>query len=1081
MRRLRMSHAVTLAWVMAVVVFSAAMAIGQTDSATVSGRVVDPSGSIVTGARVTLVDVDRETTTTISTNSSGLYTFHGVHPGRYRMEVAAKGFKIVNVTGLTVNTQANLEQNFALSLGSVSESITVEAKAGEISTSVSTVVDRQFVENLPLNGRSFQTLMQLTPGVVVTPTSNSDSGQFSVNGQRASSNYFMVDGVSANIGAASNNLATQNAAGSIPGFSVLGGTNNLVSVDALQEFRIQTSTYAPEFGRVPGAQVSIETRSGTNQFHGTLFEYLRNDVLDAKDWFNGDVAAGTPPLKKSQERQNDFGGVLGGPIFKDKTFFFFSYEGEILRLPRTAITRVPSLTVRQDPSTPAAILPLLNAYPLPNQPATAADVASDLAPFAASFSDRSTLNATSLRIDHRINERLGLFARYNYSPSELLTRGNGGFQAVNDVTQFDVNTQTLTFGSIWSITPTLINDLRFNYSRNSASGADRIDSFGGASVPQESFFVPAAFSGNRAAGAFIFLSFPGGLLTGPLTSNVQRQVQFVESVSFQKGKHAIKLGADYRRLSPTQTLPAYTNQTTFLDVPSAVSLTPLQAFVTANTPIQVRFQNLGVYLQDTWKVVPRLTLTYGLRWDVDFTPSTVDAPDFLALTNVSDPNTLAVAPSGTRIFATRYHNVAPRIGLAYLLFPSLRHQMLLRGGFGIFYDLATQQVANLISSSQFPFGSGKICAAFTATDPACGGPLTFPLSATVLQPPPIAFSSTDSLVGFDPDMNLPHTLQWNIALEQSLSDKQVLSASYIGAVGRGLVQPEVFFRPVLPSIVNLFGNYATSDYHAMQLQFRRQAYRGLQVLTSYTWSHSIDTASSSSTGASENLFARTTNEGSSRGSSDFDVRQAFSAGVTYSIPNLDAKPVLKSIAAGWSFDSIIQGRSATPVDVEDTAFALLGTSLTAVRPDVVPGQPLYLHGAACATIGGGSCPGGKAFNPKAFTDPPFDPSTFLPTRQGDLGRNALRGFGAFQWDLALRRTFSLREPLHLELRAELFNVLNHPNFANPSGDLLSNSFGVATTMLNRGLGGTTAGGGGFSPLYQIGGPRSGQLALKLQF
>jgi carboxypeptidase family protein/TonB-dependent receptor-like protein len=1053
----------------------------QTDSGTVSGRVVDPSGFSVVGAQVTLVDIDRETATIVSTNGAGLYTFHGVHPGRYRMEVAARGFKVVNVTGLTVNTQANLEQNFALSVGSVSESVTVEAKAAEISTSVSTVVDRQFVENLPLNGRSFQTLIQLTPGVVVTPTSNSDSGQFSVNGQRASANYFMVDGVSANIGATSNNLATQNSAGTIPGFSVLGGTNNLVSVDALQEFRIQTSTFAPEFGRTPGAQVSIETRSGTNQFHGTVFEYLRNDVLDASDWFNGDVAPGTPPLKKSRERQNDFGGVLGGPIFKDKTFFFFSYEGEILRLPRTAITRVPSLAVRQDPSTPAPILPLLNAYPLPNQPATAADVASQLAPFAASFSDRSTLNAASLRIDHRINERLGIFARYNYSPSELLTRGNGGFQALNDVTQFKVNTQTLTLGSIWSLTPTLINDLRFNYSRNRGSGADGIDSFGGAVVPQGSFFVPSEFAGSRSAGTFSFFTFPGGLTTGPLPTNVQRQVQFVENISLMKGNHALKFGADYRRLLPTQTLPAYTDQTAFLDVPSAVSLTPIQTFVTANTPVKVRFRNLGLFAQDTWKLVPRLTMTYGLRWDIDFTPSTVDAPDFLALADVSDPNTLTVAASGTPIFATRYHNVAPRIGLAYLLFPSLRYQTLLRGGFGVFYDLATQQVADLMSSSQFPFGSNKICAAFTASDPACGGPLTFPVSATVLQPAPIAFSPTQALVGFDPNLDLPHTLQWNIALEQSLNDKQTISASYIGAVGRGLVQPEILFRSVLPSVVNVFGNHATSDYHALQLQFRRQAYRGLQILASYTWSHSIDTASSSSTGAIENLFAGTANADSSRGPSDFDVRHAFSAGVTYSIPTLDATPVLKSIAMGWSLDSIIQGRSATPVDVEDTAFALLGTSLTAVRPDVVPGQPLYLHGAACAALGGGSCPGGKAFNPKAFADPPVDPSTFLPVRQGDLGRNTLRGFGAFQWDLALRRTFPLRESLHLELRAELFNVLNHPNFANPSGNLLSSSFGVATTMLNRGLGGTAAGGGGFSPLYQIGGPRSGQLALKLQF
>src|SRR6185437_3861011 len=270
-----------------------------------------PAGRSVTGAKVRLIDIDRGTTEESATNKAGLYTFRAVHPGRFRMEVEAPGFKLVNITGLTVNTQANLEQNFVLSIGSVSESITVEAQANDLSTSVNTVVDRQFVENLPLNGRSFQSLIQLTPGVVVTPTSDTDSGQFSVNGQRASANYFMVDGVSANIGASSDSQSTQTTAGAIPGFSVLGGTNNLVSVDAVQEFRIQTSSYAPEFGRTPGAQVSIETRSGTNQFHGTVFDYLRNDALDASNWFNGTT---NPALPKSKERQSDFGGVFGGPL-----------------------------------------------------------------------------------------------------------------------------------------------------------------------------------------------------------------------------------------------------------------------------------------------------------------------------------------------------------------------------------------------------------------------------------------------------------------------------------------------------------------------------------------------------------------------------------------------------------------------------------------------------------------------------------------------------------------------------------------------------------------------------------------------
>src|SRR5208282_1663526 len=228
-----------------------------------------------------------------------------------------------------------------------------------------TVVDRTFADNLPLNGRSFQTLIMLTPGVVVTQTAYDDQGQFSVNGQRADANYFTVDGVSANFGVTGFLPLVQAAGGALPALSVAGGTNSLVSVDAMQEFRVQTSSFAPEFGRTPGGQISIATRSGTNDFHGTLFEYFRNDVLDSNDWFNG--YTNNPPLPKAEERQNDFGGVLGGPIIKNRTFFFFSYEGLRLRLPQTAISSVPDVGSRQTPNDPA-MQQFLNAYPLPNGP-----------------------------------------------------------------------------------------------------------------------------------------------------------------------------------------------------------------------------------------------------------------------------------------------------------------------------------------------------------------------------------------------------------------------------------------------------------------------------------------------------------------------------------------------------------------------------------------------------------------------------------------------------------------------------------------------------------------------------------------
>jgi hypothetical protein len=400
----------------------ASRTLAQTELAGVYGRVTDPSGAVIVDAEVEIKNVETNVSVSVKTNQDGLYTVPSLHPGHYLINVRKAGFKSVTVTELTLNVQDNVVRNFALQVGSIAETVTITADSLNINTtdgSVSTIVDRQFAENLPMNGRSFQSLIQLTPGVVLTPSNFADAGQFSVNGQRADANYWMVDGVGANtgIGVSSTAFPGNGLAGSVGSFSAQGGTNSLVSVDALQEFRILTSTYAPEFGRTPGGQISIVTRSGTNQLHGTAFDYLRNDVLDANDWF-----ANSAGLRKPEERQNDFGGTFSGPIVKDRTFFFFSYEGLRLRLPQTALTTVPDLNARQN-ALPAR-QPYLNAFPLPT-PGAPDNVATGIAQFNASFSNKSTLDAYSIRIDHRLNHKLTLFGRYNYSPSNLVQRGQG--------------------------------------------------------------------------------------------------------------------------------------------------------------------------------------------------------------------------------------------------------------------------------------------------------------------------------------------------------------------------------------------------------------------------------------------------------------------------------------------------------------------------------------------------------------------------------------------------------------------------------------------------------------------------------
>lgn len=1070
---------ISLLVVLVTFLFAAYATMGQTETGTVSGLISDETGGAVPGAEVQLLNVQRGTTTDAKTNGAGIYVFAGVEAGMYQIKVQKAGFKQVDLLSLIVNVQDHIEENVRLQVGSVSESVTVNADDIHINTtdaSVSTVVDRQFAENLPMNGRSFQTLIDLTPGVVLTAgNGGTDTGQFSVNGQRGSSNYWMVDGVSANLGT-STLFGGNGTAGAVGTTSVLGGTNSLVSVDALQEFRIQTSTFAPEFGRTPGAQISIVTRSGGNQFHGSLFDYLRNDIFDAGDWFNGTT---NPPLPKAKERQNDFGGTFGGPILKNRTFFFFSYEGLRLRLPTTTLTGTPDLNARQNAS--SAMKPFLNAFPFDSkQP----ELGNGVAQFNASYSIPATLDDYSVRVDHKLSEKLNVFARYNYSPSEILQRGPFG-TSLNTVLDSRITAQQATIGSTWMISPHWGNELRLNYSRADASGRTFLDSFGGAS-PLTSLPFPAPYTAQNARLFFNIFSVVGAsFFVGPVVSNLQRQVNLVDNLSLQQGTHNLKFGVDYRRLSPRETPFVYQQLAFFRDVPSAASGNLFESIVGTEVGVTLLLRNVSAFAQDTWRIVPRLTITYGIRWDTDFAPSSTTGPNIAAVTgfNLADLSRLALAPAGQPPFKTVYGNFAPRVGMAYQLSEHQDWGTVARGGFGVFYDLATSDVGNLINESGYPF--------FTPNVATIGG--TFPLSPTAAAPPPIEppnAANRGTLTAFDPGLQLPYSLQWNFALEQGLGRQQTLSATYIGSTGRRLLQTSQVTAPN-PNIAraNLFINAGSADYNGLQLQFQRRLSQGLQALASYTWSHSIDTASAGSAGTGSNLLASAAGPQLNRGPSDFDIRNAFSAGVTYAIPVPKLHPFVNAITRGWSLQTTIQVRSAPPVEILDGNFGRLpGGFLTDIRPDVTRGVALYLYGpqfpggkainGIVGAVAGGCSDGSQSVGP--FCPPPVD-ANGNPTRQGTLGRNALRGFGATQWDFAVHRDFPIHDSLALQFRAEMFNILNHPNFGAPLGDISSQPFGVPTQMLGQSLSGGGLGTGSFNPLYQIGGPRSMQFALKVAF
>ena len=1058
----------------------------QTELAHVNGRVTDESGAVVAETEVEIKNVDTTLSSTVKTNQDGLYTFPSLRPGRYQLSARKAGFKTVTVTQFALNAQDQVSRDLVLRVGSASESVTVSADTLNINTmdaTVSTVVDRQFADNLPLNGRSFQSLIELTPGVLPT-AGEGNTDTFVVNGQRETSNYWTVDGVSANIGIGGN-IANPGAGlgGQAGATSLAGGTNSLVSVDALEEFRIQTSTAAPGSGLTAGGQISIVTRSGTNQFHGSLFNYFRNDVLDASDWFNG--YTNTPPLSKAEERQNDFGGTFGGPILKDRTFFFFSYEGLRLRLPQTQLTQVPDLQARQDAI--PAVQQFLSAFPFdPNQP----DLGNGVAQFNASFSNPSSLNAYSIRIDHRLHDRVTLFGRYNNSPSSILQHGAGPGSGVA-LSQEGMQSQTIqtfTAGTTWLVSPTMSDDFRFNYSRVDSTGALLASNFGGA-TPITSPPLPDGYNLRNAS-----IGFQAGFTTngyydiGAGVESLQRQIELVDNVAIQRGPHRFTFGGDYRRLSPRFAPAQYSQVALFNDYPTTEAGIVGSALTNQNIPATYLFRSFSVFAEDAWQPTPRLTLTYGLRWGVEFSPKTLEGPAFPAVVNynLNNLSQIELAPAGTPAYQTPYRNFMPRVGVAYQL--AQRNgapSTVLRGGIGLYDDLAAGVAGNLVAYA-YPYAGNAFYDGrqLPVVYPPTGG--TFPLAPAYASPPaivPPGSPNTGLLLGFNPHFQTPYTLEWNVALQQEVGKKQSVTVSYVGAAGRRLVQtifPYLSPPPNYPGGIGLFDNGGSSSYNAFQAQFQRQVSHGLQVLASYAWAHSIDTGST--------VFGQN-GQGidDDRGPSKFDIRNQFSAALTYDIPPYKPDRLVGAVLSGWSLQSIIKAYSSPPVDVTVVASQSFTEKPVYVRPDVLPGVPFYLYGS--------QYPGGKIINniPDGPNMACVGPFCFPPTdgngnivSQGDLGRNALRALPASQWDFAVHRDFPIRESLKLQFRAEMFNVLNHPNFAPPNSSLNlgfgSNAhFGYSLQTLGQYLGGNSSGGGALSPLYQFGAPRSIQLALKLSF
>jgi hypothetical protein len=1044
---------------------------GQSANGTVSGIVLDPSGAVIAGADVLIVNDATAVQYPGKTNGEGYYVVPNIPPGTYRIQVSNSGFKTIIKPDIVIHVEDALAINFTLPIGAASEIVTVEGGAPIINTtdaSVSTVVDRKYVENMPLNGRSFQDLILLTPGVVTSSPQSTlghvgEQGEFSVNGQRTESNYYSVDGVSANVGAYAGApyASSPGVTGSIPVATALGTTQGLVSVDALQEFRVQSSMYSAEYGRNPGGQFSFVTRSGTNQWHGTGFDYLRNNALDANDWFND-----YDGLPKPAERQNDFGGTLGGPVMipslydgKDKTFFFFSYEALRLEQPQEASTSyVPTVALRA--SVPAALQPVLNAFPLPYCPSSATNCTTDLGnglgEFVGTWSNPSQIDSTSIRLDHSIGTRVKLFFRFSDTSSSIDTRLGGLYQNPAAPVATPYTVRTFTLGTTAVISSHIANSLRLNYTWNETASSRSISSVSGNTVVNlnqlQGFTAPNA-------GINVILDFNGYYV--PLAqyeeSGKTKQWNVVDTVSAVLGRHDCKFGVDYRRLASVGVATSPYAAYYYLDAGSVQTNAPGFVFGVTSAAAYPVYVNFSAFAQDEWHVSSRLSLSMGLRWEVNPAPGASSGIVPYTLVGEGNLSTMTLAPEGTPLWKTTWLNFAPRLGAAYIVRNSSGWETVVRGGGGLFFDTG-QQLGSAgyegvgLSAYSYPSGAFPI-------PPA-------ELTAPIVNPPMPPYGSP--VYGFYPRLQLPYTLQWNASIQQALGKSQGITVSYVGShAGRLLEANNITVAPSInrnfPEGFLFYQNGLTSDYNALQLQYQRRLSNGLQALASYSWSHCLDYASFNAALSYQ------------RGNCDFDVRQNFSSAFSYDLPSVSRNKTLGALLHHWGLDDRFTVRTGFPVTLK--------SGLSVVNPatggaynaglNIVPGQPFYIYGSQCAAVYGNglSCPGGRAINPAAFSEP-------AAGVVGNAPRNFVRGFGAWQMDLAVRRDFPIHERLKLQFRAEAFNIFNHPNFGTINGSYCPPgpgcTFGEATATLASSL-------GILSPLYQEGGPRSMQLALKLIF
>jgi hypothetical protein len=1036
----------------------AAAALPAAGQTAISGTVRDSRGETLAEADVQVQSESTGARWKTRSDNHGRYMVADLPPDRYKITVRAPGFRTVARGGVALEPEAEAPLDFTLELLGLHQSITVTTGKDGLDPSGgdSLLMTRASPgAALPANGSDFRASFDLMPGVVVTPAGVTDAGQFTSNGQRPNANAFRVDGASANTGVGGTILPGSFPGASLPAMSAIGSTDNLGSPENTQSVELRTSNFSPESGSRPGAEALVTTRSGSNGFHGEFYGHLRDNSWSARDWF-----ANRESLEYTRPDYQSLGAAMGGHLRHNRTFFFVSVEDTKLTDTSLQLTAVPSLETRQTAS--AKLQPILDYFPLPNGP----NLGGGEAVSVWQDTDIAQLSHLSLRVDQPLGAAGTLFARVVAAPSK-----NDYFQ--NNFVESTVNWVSATVGLTTERPGGFIHDLRLNYSYAGLNSFDGSSSWA-TSALIGSGLLPGAVIAIPDGTEIVEIGPPANLTsilpasTGPsqivMGLSVPNLGQFVstadgharqdqwearDTASRRIGRHELRVGIDYVLLEPSRD----TTLDSVLGVASSLqgllASDPLAVTYSQAARYGGRVHAISSFAQDTFHVSDSLNLVYGVRWEV--TPPTADQvqiPTVSGFWTGAEWQTAHTGDiAGTAPWPMRFGQVAPRIGLAYRL---PRTGLILRAGGGLFYDATLGASINPINGA--PFNSWLLASGGTGVDSSTGGG-TAPASGST------APDVNRFLNGTPPPLRLPASYQWRVSLEKSMGSRGVASMSYVGALGRNLLGNQAYVEPdtgILDRRVTLTEN--SSTYQAAQFRYSGMFARNLYGSASYTWAHSIDDGSEDS---SLFLIHPGYQLSEARASSSFDIRQELTAALSYRVPRIRLPEALRN----WTVSGIFRVRSGFPIDVLDSEQPLGQEFVNAGRPDLVTGVPVWIDDSSVA--------GHRRINPAAFSVPASGVT-------GSLGRNVLTGNGLSQLDASVHREFPLFRQFSVEISVNVFNVLNHPAFANPVPYLSSPWFGQPTSMQNLMLGSGTPN-TGLPPLFQSGGARSGEFNFRISF